>query len=224
MADIFNMNSNNGDVATMNEEAKKDKKKAPKKQYLEANKMNFLDRYETVVEGKSDDIDIKKIMIPGIAVVAAVAVVCAVIWVLVLITNSSVKSLNNYINDQNNVASYNQAITVKDTISRAKAQKANTESMISAIATYPNINRAFFNAISVAASENGVTVVNYGYSGNTGYLSVSCTATSAQNISNFVRAMNATGLFANVEYNQFNGGSEGAFSFTVNCYCNGNSN
>ena len=184
--------------------------------------MNFFERYETIVEGKSNDIDAKKIMVPGTIVVAVVVLAFAVLEILLLITNSSIKSLNNYINDQNNVASYNQAITIKDTISRAQVQKKNTESMISAIATYPNVNRDFFTAINSAASSNGVTVVNYGYAGNTGYLSTSCTATNVQSISNFVRAMEATGLFANVEYNQFSGGTEGSFSFSVNCYCNGN--
>lgn len=224
MADLLNKNATpeamDADAPAPEKKAKKAKK--AKVQYLEKNQMNFREKYEVVVEGKKKDVDLSAIIKPIIIVVAVVAVVFVLCEVVLLSMNARTKSLEKYINDEGNIASYNAAVALKQEGEAVKAQKANTESLIKAIDSYPNVDKAFFTAISTAATNNGVTVNNYGYSGVNGYLSVSCNSTTTSGISNFVRAMVDTGLFATVEYNQFNsGGTEGGYAFSVTCYCNG---
>lgn len=228
MADLFKKKDapemtaaveSNADAEAPVPEKKQKKEKKQKVQYLEHKDMNFLERYETVVEGKQGDVDLNAIMKPAIMVVAAVAVIFVILQVISLTMSAKTKSLENYVNDETNISAYNDAQALKQESEDVNTQKANLESLVAAISSYPDVNRAFFQAISTAATNNGVTVNNYGYSGNNGYLSISCTSQTTSGISNFVRGVVDTGLFADVQYNQFSGAKDGGYTFTVNCYC-----
>ena len=211
------------EAAPVQQKAKKEKK--AKVQYLEPNQMNFITQYELVVEGKKSNVDLNKILKPLIAVAAVVLIAFVLLEVLLLGMKAKTKSLEKYINNPDNVAAYNEATAVKEETDRVNTQKANIESCIKAIDSYPNVGSKFFQSIANTATKNGVTVESYGYANETGYLTLTCTSKSISpattGISQFVRDLVKLGLFDSVEYDRFSGTNEGGYSFDVACVCVG---
>lgn len=210
---------------------KADKKaKSNKKQQkaLEPNKMNFLEQYSLVVEGKKKNLDLAKILKPLIAVAVVVLAIFVLLEVVLIGFKARNKSLEKYINDEQNVASYNEALSTKEKAESAKTQKANMEALINAIDSYPNVDAKFFEAIGNTATKDGVTVSNYGYTSDTGFISLQCSANAiapaTTGISQFVRDLEGLGLFENVTYNSFSGGNEGGYSFSITATCKGDAN
>ena len=210
---------------------KADKKaKSNKKQQkaLEPNQMNFLEQYSLVVEGKKKNLDLAKILKPLIAVAVVVLAIFVLLEVVLIGFKARNKSLEKYINDPQNVATYNEALSTKEKADSARTQKANMEAVINAIDSYPNVDAKFFEAIGNTATKNGVTVSNYGYANDTGFLSLQCTSNAISpdttGISQFVRDMEKLGLFDNVTYNAFSGGNEGGYSFSITATCKGDAN
>ena len=201
------------------EEKKSKKEKPAKKQYLESNKMNFLERYEFVVEGKQTDVDFDALKKPIAIVLGVLLVLLVITQGLSIFTSAKVKSYEKYINDPNNVASYAQATELKNKIDQTTLQKTNMESLIAAIATYPDVDTAFFQAIDTAAGANNVLINSYGFTSVTGTLSLNCNATSPQNISDFIRALMNTGLFESIDYTGFTGAQESGYSFSISAVC-----
>lgn len=233
MADLFNKNKidstdpsvsassdqNLPGDSNMDTNSKKTNKKKNKQLFLEHNSMNFLDRYQTVVEGKAADKGLDAYKKPILALLLALVILALIAQALNIFSSLRLKSINDFINDPDNISSYNLSVLTKDNASSAAIQKNNLLAMIDAIDTYPNVDTGLFGAISTAASSNSIAVGNYGYSGEKGYLSISCTAVTPQNITDFIRALDATGLFASIQYGGFSGGVEGGYSFTVSAYC-----
>lgn len=231
MPDLFNkkkLDSNSieenssVDANALNDSSEKKEKKAKKNKmlYLEHNTMNFLERYEAVVEGKSSADALTAYKKPLIILAVVIVILALVAQGLNIYSSLRVNSLDKYIKDPANVEAYDNAIQVKAKVDQATLQKNNMEAMITAIATYPDIDQNFFNAVNTAATANSIVISNYGYAGETGYFTVSCTSSTPQNITAFIRALDATGLFANIEYSGFSGGAEGGYGFSVSCYCN----
>lgn len=210
--------------ASAPEETKAKKDKKAKVQYLQPNQMNFLTQYELVVEGKKKNLDLGKVMKPLIAVAALVLVVFVLMEVVLLGMKAKGKSMEKYINDSQNVATYNEAIATKEKIDQANTQKANMEAAIDAIKTYGDVDAAFFNNIAKVATKNGVTITNYSYSAESGYLSLACdakaVAPSTTGISQFVRDLEGLGVFNSVEYNSFSGSKEDGYGFSVSATFN----
>ncbi len=207
---------------------KADKKaKSNKKQQkaLEPNQMNFLEQYSLVVEGKKKNLDLAKILKPLIAVAVVVLAIFVLLEVVLIGFKARNKSLEKYINDPQNTASYNEAKATKDETDQVNTQKANIESCIAAIDSYPNVGKDFFTAIANTATNNGVTISNYGYSNMTGIISMSCSSKAISpattGISQFVRDLEKLGLFDNVTYTGFSGSGEGGYSFQISCVCLG---
>ena len=202
------------------------KAKSNKKQQkaLEPNKMNFLEQYSLVVEGKKKNLDLAKILKPLIAVAVVVLAIFVLLEVVLIGFKARNKSLEKYINDEQNVATYNEALDTKATIDSVTLQKANTEAVIKAIDSYPNVGKAFFQTIAANATANDTSVSNYSYSNDNGYLSLSCTSRSTAGISKFVRAMEQNGLFDDVQYTGFSGAADNGYSFALSCYCVGDAN
>ncbi|NLL63185.1 MAG: hypothetical protein GX241_02935 [Ruminococcaceae bacterium] len=228
MADLLNNNAPENmdanaaaeDNAITVEKLKKMRKDRKKLHYLEKNKMNFYEKYVLIVEGKKSQLDLAKIVKPTVTA-AVLAIIALVILLVVLgVIKGQSASYNKYINDEKNIATYNQAVDTKAKGEYVNTQKANMESLINAIAAYPNVDKAFFTTISAAGTKNDVVVNSFGYAGETGFLSISCKARTTAGISQFVRDMVATGLFADVSYNAFTGDSEGGYNFQITCYCN----
>ena len=202
-------------------ETKAKKEKKNKQQFLEPNQMNFLTQYEIVVEGKKQNLDLKKILKPLIAVAVVVLAVFVVMEIVLLGMKAQTKSLNKYINDEQNVASYNEAIATKEKTDTVNLQKSNLEACMAAIDSYPNVGTAFFQSIATTATKNNVTVSSYGYANETGFLSMSCTGTTLGGISQFVRDLETLGLFTEVTYTGFSGTNESGYSFSISCVCAG---
>lgn len=206
------------------------KAKSNKKQQkaLESNKMNFLEQYSLVVEGKKKNLDLAKVLKPLIAVAVVVLAVFILIEVILLGFKARNKSLEKYINNEQNVATYNEALATKEKADSARAQKANMEAVINAIDSYPNVDAKFFEAIGNTATKNGVTVVSYGYANDTGFLTAQCTsnaiAPNTTGISQFVRDLEGLGLFDSVTYTGFSGSTEGGYSFSISAVCKGDAN
>ncbi|GEM_PF-3238621 len=222
MADLFKKKEAPADGAVENapaEEKKEKKQKASKKQYLEHNKMNFLERYETIVEGKQNDVDFDALKKPIIIILGVLLVLLIITQALSIFTSARVKSLEKYINDPNNVASYAQATELKTKIDQTEIQKVNMESLIAAIATYPDVDQAFFQAISKAANDNSVSINGYGFTSVTGNLTLNCNAPTPQDVSDFVRSLMATGRFVSIDYTGFTGAQESGYSFSISAVC-----
>ncbi len=198
---------------------KKAKEKKAKVQYLQPNQMNFLNQYELVVEGKKKNLDLAKILKPLIAVLVLVLIVFVLLEAVLLGMKAKGKSMEKYINDSQNVATYNEAVATKEKIDQANTQKANMEAAINAIKTYPDVDSAFFSKIANAATKNGVTISNYSYSASNGYFSIACDAKAiapaTTGISQFVRDLEALGIFDSVNYNAFSGSKEDGYGFSI---------
>ena len=207
---------------------KKAKTNKKQQKVLEPNKMNFLEQYSLVVEGKKKDLDLAKILKPLIAVAVVVLAIFILLEVVLLGFKARNKSLEKFINNEQNVASYNEAVATKTKIDLAKTQKANMEAAMNAIKTYANVDSTFFTSIANTAIKNGVTIGNYNYVGDSGYLSLSCSAKAVSpdttGISQFVRDLEGLGLFDSVEYNGFSGSGEGGYSFSITAVCKPDAN
>lgn len=223
MADLFKKKNLDAEAveAPVEEKAeKKEKKQKNKLQYLEHNTMNFLERYETVVEGKAADKGLEAYKKPIMILMIALVVIGVIAQGLNIYSGMRIKSLEKYINDENNKASYNQSLETKAAADAATLQKTNLEANLAAIASYPDVDKKLFDAIANAATANGVTLGTYGYSGSTGYIAISgCTAPSPASITEFIRAAETTGLFVDFEYQGFSGAGEGGgYSYNVSFY------
>lgn len=201
--------------------AKEKKEKKSKLKYLEPNQMNFYEQYKLVVEGKKKDVDIQKIIAPLAAVLVVILLVYAGTFGYLFTIKSKNKALSNYINDANNIATYNLALETKAQIGVVGTNKSNLETILEAIDSYPNLGAKFFVVLDATAKQNNITIGSYSYSNQGGSLSVSCTSKTTQDISNFVRAMEKNGLLSLVTYTGFSGSSE-SYSFSLTCRCLGN--
>ena len=201
------------------------KAKSNKKQQkaLEPNQMNFLEQYSLVVEGKKKNLDLAKILKPLIAVAVVVLAIFVLLEVVLIGFKTRNKSLEKYINDPKNVASYSEAKETKEETDKVNTQKANIEACIKAIDSYPNVGKDFFNAIANVATKNGVTISEYGYVNTNGYLSLACSSNAISpattGASQFVRDLEGLGLFDSIEYNGFSGSTEGGYSFSITAVC-----
>lgn len=222
MADLLNKNTPETGAPEADKKLDKAKKEKPaKKTYLEPNNMNFLERYEVVVEGKKADLDLSAYRTPILVAGIALLVILVIAQGLNILTKTQIKSLNKYINDPTNVSAFNEATGVKAKVNDAVTQKSNLEAMIEAVKTYPDVDKAFFDAIFAAGTANTVTTGNYGYMSNTGTITIACHSQAIPNISEFVRSLEATGLFTSVEYVGFSGAADTGYSFNVSCLCKG---
>ena len=202
------------------------KEKKSKVKYLEPNEMNFYEQYKVVVEGKKKDVDLAKILKPLIAVLIVVLAVFVILEAILIGFKAKNKSLDKYINDPNNIASYNEALAVKKETETVNAAKANMESLLTAIDTYPNVGKDFFAKVASVATKNNVTITNYSFANENGWLNLACNASATKDITQFVRDLETLGLFGNVNYTGFqsNGDATGGYGYSVDCTCLGDPN
>lgn len=223
--DAAPMMLDNAQVAEAPAAPKAKKEKASKVKYLEPNQMNFAEQYKIVVEGRKKDLDLAKILKPLIAILLVVLAVFVILEVILIGFKAKNKSLDKYINDPNNIASYNEAIAVKEETENVNAQKANMEALLTAIDTYPNVGKDFFAKVASAATKNNVTITNYSYANENGWLNLSCNANATKDISQFVRDLEKLGLFNTVNYVGFqSNGENGTYGYSVDCTCLGDPN
>lgn len=213
--DNSNINSNGKEKTDKVKKVKKQKAK-----YLDQKDMNFLERYQTVVEGKQAKIDPKFFVFPAAGVLGVLAVMFIIINIITAITVSGNKKIQAYVNDANNIASYNEAVELSKDIAEKRLSKTALEQTIEIVKKYPQINQDFITKL-YAALPQGVTVENITFDSAQGYLSLSCNSDAVAIIPTFINNLEGTGEFACVGYTGYSGGS-GGYSFTVDCICNGN--
>lgn len=192
--------------------------KVSKAKYLEQKDMNFLERYETVVEGKQAKINPMYFIAPAAGVVGLIVAVVVLINVMTLFKTNSNKKINEFINDPANVASYNQAVELSKTIANINASKSAIEDVLTVMDNYPALDQKLVASIFGNAT-GGVAVEVINYDGTNGYLSITCSSTAVEAIPLYVKALDNTGEFSLVSYSGYTGGTSG-YSFTVSCICN----
>ena len=93
---------------------------------------------------------------------------------------------------------------------------------------FTNLQEARAKNAELSATKDGVTVSNYGYTSDTGFISLQCSANAiapaTTGISQFVRDLEGLGLFESVEYTGFSGSGEGGYSFSVTAVCKPDAN
>ncbi|NCC86273.1 MAG: hypothetical protein EOM05_00170 [Clostridia bacterium] len=198
---------------------KNHKEKEPKKKYLESKDMNFFERYETVVEGKEQKINPMFFIVPAAGVLGVLILSFLFLNVMSVIKARSNKKVQEYINDSNNVASYNQSIQLSSEIAKRISSKDAIDEILETMKNYPSIDETFINALYSALPE-GVTIEMITYNSSQGYFSMACSSTDVNAIPLFVNNLDSTGEFAFVSYTGYNGGT-GGYAFTVDCICNG---
>lgn len=196
------------------------KSKDTKKKYLDQKDMNFLERYETVVEGKEEKINPMFYVVPAAAVVGIFLVIFVIVNVMTAVLNNSNKKIQAYVDDSANISSYNEAVKLSSEISKRNSSKTAIENMIKTKEKYPSINEAFVSSVYSSLTE-GVTIQTITYNSSQSFFSLSCVATDVNAIPGFINNLETTSKFEIVGYTGYNGGS-GGYSFTVNCICNGN--
>ncbi len=213
-------NNQDGKKIDINNFKKSIKSKGDKNKFLQPKDMNFFERYEIVVEGKQEKINPMFFIVPTATVLGILIVAFAIINVMSAVVNNSNKKLQAYVDDTNNIASYNQAVQLSNEISKRNSSKVAIEEILKAMGKYPSINEAFISSIYGSLPE-GITIQNINYDSAQGYFSMSCVSTNVNAIPDFINNLEATNRFAVVGYTGYNGGS-GGYTFTVNCICNGN--
>ncbi len=196
------------------------KSKDNKKKYLDQKDMNFLERYETVVEGKEEKINPMFYVVPAATVVGIFLVIFVIVNVMTAVLNNSNKKIQAYVDDSANISSYNEAVKLSSEISKRNSSKTAIEKMIKTKEKYPSINEAFVSSVYSSLTE-GVTIQTITYNSSQSFFSLSCVATDVNAIPGFINNLETTSKFELVGYTGYNGGS-GGYSFTVNCICNGN--
>lgn len=201
------------------------KAKAPKKEkevFLAQKDMNFLERYQIVVEGKEKATDPVKLFMPVLIALGIIVVIFLIVKGVDIGINISNKNLNSYITDTSNVTNYKQAVALSKEIKSVNTKEGELVSMMSAVKTYPSINTEFFSTMAATATANGITVGSMSYDNTTGLISYTATTTSVTAIPSYVAALRDTGLFSAVEYTGYTGSTEGGYSFNIAAYCVGN--
>ena len=198
---------------------KNPKEKQPKKKYLEPKDINFFERYETVVEGKEQKINPMFFIVPAAVVLGVLILTFLFYNIMSVVKDRSNKKVQEYINDSNNAASYNQSIQLSSEIAKRISSKVAIDEVLEAMKNYPSIDETFINALYSALPE-GVAIETITYNSSQGYFSMACSSTDVNAIPLFVNNLDSTGEFAFVSYTGYNGGT-GGYSFTVDCICNG---
>lgn len=196
------------------------KSKDSKNKYLDQKDMNFLERYETIVEGKEEKINPMFYVFPAAAVVGIILVALVFINVMTAVLNNSNKKIQAYVDDSANISSYNEAVKLSTEISTRNSSKSAIENMIKIMEKYPSINEAFISSVYSSLPE-GVTIQTVNYNSSQAFFTISCVASDVNAIPTFINNLETTDKFEIVGYTGYNGGS-GGYSFTVNCICNGN--
>ncbi|MEG0979200.1 MAG: hypothetical protein RR911_03260 [Oscillospiraceae bacterium] len=196
------------------------KNKTTKVKYLAQKDMNFYERYETVVEGKQAKVNPMFFIAPAAGVLGALVAIVVIINVMTVITVRGNKNIQEFVDDSNNVATYNQAIKLSDDIANKKSSKSALDQTLELMKKYPQINQEFFGSI-YGAMPQSVTIESAIFESAQGYFSMSCKTTDIKAIPSFINNLEATGKFAYTSYKGYNGG-QGGYAFTVDCICNGN--
>ena len=151
--------------------------------------------------------------------IAAVLVLCIVVWGVFLRMNLSLSGktddINDWLNDPSVIEQYNEANEKQqynDTLVQGLQQVQN---LTDALATYPTVDSALMAKISAAGGEQ-VSMVLTGYDASTGALQFEAQSSSVIDIPSYVLKLQKTGLFQKVDYTGY-AYDEGVYVLSLNC-------
>ena len=223
--DLFSKKNNETNESVEKKDKKLDKstrkdKKSNKAKYLTPKDMNFFERYQTIVEGKQEKIDPKFFIYPAAGVLGVLLVIVLGINLLTLFKENSNKKIQEYISDANNVATYNEALDLSESISKLNASKTALDQAIAIMDKYPSIDKNLKDVlIKNLSGEIKINGVNY--ESAQGSIMISCVSSSVNAIPVYVQALIDSGEFHHVSYTGYSL-SSGGYSFTVACLCKSN--
>ena len=151
--------------------------------------------------------------------IAAVLVLCIVVWGVFLRMNLSLSGrtddINDWLNDPSVIEQYNEANEKQqynDTLVQGLQQVQN---LTDALATYPNVDSVLMAKIGAAGGEQ-VSMVLTGYDASTGALQFEAQSSSVIDIPSYVLKLQKTGLFQKVDYTGY-AYDEGVYVLSLNC-------
>jgi hypothetical protein len=146
-------------------------------------------------------------------VVTLVVAVVAVVALFLVYTIGEVDKLTErrdaalaYVEDPGITSQYDESVSDQQA---AKAAQARADALVSAadsINTYPDMSGADFKKLFNTSGKN-VTMSNISYDRSTGILSFEARCGSAERIPAFVAALRSSGIFSDVYYDGYSGGS-----------------
>lgn len=201
-------------------------KKSKKDKILNSKDVNFLYRYEVVVDKKQPKVNPKVYLIPGVSVVSILIVIIIIMQIMLAINNKKNDSIKEYLNDPENISQYEVAQNLKEDISNKKGEISGIKNVLDTIDMYPNLDKSLVDVMFGTAGKQNVVINNINYSSQQGLLSIDCTTKDFNNVSKFVAALKKTDYFNIVTYVGYNGTSDtpegGSYTFTVMCICKAN--
>jgi hypothetical protein len=183
----------------------------------------------------------------AIVVVALVAVIVAAVALFFVYTLDETEKLTErrdralaYVDDPEIQAQYTESLKKQQEAKTAKVRAATLTNALDAINSYPNMTDEDYQKLYRLAGGN-VQISGLTYDYSTGRLSFGATCGAATRVPIFISALRSCGLFSDVEYSGYSGGSRTVpgetqiledgtevptqttvmeYSFSVNCVVN----
>lgn len=121
-----------------------------------------------------------------------------------------------YINNEEIKRKYKESQELQDQQQKLNEEKKRLESFGEIIKTYPELNKNIFNKIE-ESTKSKIVIFDISYVGASGILNMSASAEDIGSASDFIQSLMSTGLFTRVNYNGWNLGSNGRYTFNVVC-------
>ena len=155
--------------------------------------------------------------------IAAVLVLCILVWGVLLRLNMSLSDktddINDWLNDPSVIEQYNEANEKQQENDRLVQSLQQVQSLTDALATYPTVDSALMAKISAAGGEQ-VSMVLTGWDATTGALQFDAQSSNVIDIPSYVLALQKTGLFQKVDYTGY-AYDDGVYVLSLNCILQG---
>lgn len=155
--------------------------------------------------------------------IAAVLVLCILVWGVLLRLNMSLSDktddINDWLNDPTVIEQYNEANAKQQENDRLVQSLQQVQNLTDALATYPTVDSALMAKISAAGGEQ-VSMVLTGWDATTGALQFDAQSSNVIDIPSYVLALQKTGLFQKVDYTGY-AYDEGVYVLSLNCILQG---
>lgn len=200
----------------------KNRKASPKKSKgLKSKEMNFLEKYEIIVEQKPPRINPKLYIISSVSVIIIILAATIILNVFLSIEKNNNKVIKEYIDNENNIARYSESVKLTEEIDKRQKAKNEIDNVLNSIDGYPQLNEQFVDMLFGTAGQKKVKVNSINYGSEHGSIIISCECKSVDDVPVFVKALRDTEIFEAVTYKGYSGCDKSQYSFTVTCVCKG---
>lgn len=121
-----------------------------------------------------------------------------------------------YINNEEIKRQYKESQELQALQQKLNEEKKRLESFEKIITTYPELNKDIFTKIE-ESTKSKIVIFDISYVGASGIISMSASAEDIGSASEFIQSLMSTSLFTKVNYNGWNLGSNGRYTFNVVC-------